>query len=144
MRMSSRAKLLVAMLLVAAMTLIPSLASAKRTLQLNQRKFSGADWTTDTGTPLQGTPNQNANVLGVRITNTGLTYIESLVNGVLQDKILANFLDCTVRQMLDNDVQERTCGGKAGNVDPGRYPYMDCRPLAGNAETAVECKEIND
>jgi hypothetical protein len=131
-------------MLVAAMTLVPSLASAKRTLQLNQRKFSGADWTLDTGTASQGTPNQNANVLGVRITKTGLTYVEGLVNGVLQDRILANFLDCTVRQMLDNDVQERTCGGKAGNVDPGLFPYMDCRPLAGNAETTVDCKEVND
>ncbi|MDD5223526.1 MAG: hypothetical protein PHE84_06025 [bacterium] len=134
--MSSRGKLFVAML-AAAMILVPGLASAKRTLQLESRKFSGADWTAATTAT-----NSTANVLGVRITNTGLTYIEGLVNGVLQDKVLANFLDCTVRQMLDNNVTELSCGGKAGNAGNGLYPIMGCRKLVD--KTPVECKDVND
>ena len=125
--MSNRTKFFVAML-AAAMILVPSLASAKRTLLLEQRKFSGANWTTSTVTP-----NQNANVLGVRITNTGLTFIENLVNGVLQDKVLANYLDCTVRQLLDNNVDEKSCGVNA---------RMNCKALG--TKTKVDCKDVND
>jgi len=122
--MSRKTKLFVA-LVTAAMMLVPTIASAKRTLALQQKRFSGVNWTT-----ANAVTHSTANVLAVRITTTGLNYIEDLVGNILQDKVLTNYVDCMMRQILDANVVERSCGAQ------GR---MGCTALA--TKTAVECTE---
>ncbi len=47
-------------------------------------------------------------VLGVRLTNAGLNYIQSLINQVLQDSELREYVDCLVKGMLDADTADGT------------------------------------